>query len=120
VFRVVVAGSRTFNNYELLKNTLDKLFKTKVDAGERIEIVSGMAKGADTLAIQYAKERGFQIKEFPAEWDRLGKSAGYQRNEKMAAYSDALVAFWDGKSRGTMHMVTLANQYHLMVRVIDF
>ena len=76
-FRVIVAGSRNFDDYGLLSDTLDKLLQNK---GKDVVIVSGTARGADTLGEQYAAERGFQISRFPADWDRFGKSAGYRRN----------------------------------------
>lgn len=59
---------------------------------------------------RYAKERGYAVSEHPADWDRYGKSAGYIRNKEMAEEADALMAFWDGKSRGTMHMINLAKE----------
>lgn len=115
-FRVIVAGSRGFNNYELLKSKLDALlinYKTVV-------IVSGTAKGADSLGERYAKERGLSVARFPAKWDLYGKSAGYIRNQEMAKNADALVAFWDGKSKGTKHMIDIAKDARLQVRVVVF
>ena len=77
-----------------------------------------MARGADTLGEQYAKERGIPIRYFPADWQTLGKSAGYQRNVQMAQYADALVAFWDGRSKGTKHMIDTAQRFKLDIRVV--
>lgn len=113
-FRVIVAGSRNFDDYELLSDTSDKLLQNK---GKDVVIVSGTARGADTLGEQYAAERGFQISRFPADWDRFGKSAGYRRNVQMAENADALVAFWDGVSRGTGHMINIAKEKNLLVRI---
>lgn len=77
-----------------------------------------MARGADSLGEQYAKERGIPVRYFPADWQTLGKSAGYQRNVQMAAYADALVAFWDGQSKGTKHMIDTARRHKLDIRII--
>ena len=118
MFRVIVAGSRGFIDYILLRNSLDKLLCDKTSDG--IEIVSGTAKGADSLGEQYATEHGYSIKQFPADWDIYGKSAGYRRNKEMAEYADALVAFWDGVSPGTKHMIDLAKEKNLKIRIIKY
>jgi hypothetical protein len=98
MFRVIVAGGREFNNYALLRDKLDFALRNKISEG--ITIVSGAARGADKLGEQYAVERGYNIDSHPADWDKFGKSAGYIRNKEMAQNADALMAFWDGKSRG--------------------
>lgn len=116
MFKVIVAGSRTFNDYGLLKEKLDYYLSNY----KNVEIVSGTAKGADQYGERYAKEKGFSIKKFPAQWDKYGKKAGYLRNKQMAEYADALVAFWDGKSKGTKIMIDLAKQYGLQIRVVYF
>lgn len=114
VFKVVVAGTRTFDDFWLLKTRLDYFLKDKVD----VEIVSGCARGADRLGERYAQVWDMPIKRFPAEWDRYGKSAGYRRNEQMADYADAAVVFWDGKSKGSAHMIDVARKKGLPVRVV--
>lgn len=105
IFRVIVAGSRDFTDYDLLKSKLDFLLKNR----NNIIIVSGTAKGADKLGEQYAKERGYKIAEYPADWS-LGKKAGYLRNKQMAENADAAVIFWDGESPGSKHMIDLAKE----------
>ena len=117
MFRLIVAGGRDFDNYPALCKKLDFLLKNVYND---IQIVCGMARGADRLGEQYAKERGYQIRYFPAEWDGDGKGAGFIRNTKMAENADALVAFWDGKSKGTEHMIKTANEKKLDVRVIRY
>ena len=82
------------------------------------QIVSGTARGVDQLGEEYAKRNDLAVKKFPADWDRFGKSAGYKRNKQMAEYANALVAFWDGRSRGTKHMIDLAKAAGLSVSVI--
>lgn len=114
VFKVIIAGTRSFQDYELLQSYVDYMLSRTTDV---IEIVSGGAKGADALGECYAKEHGYRLKIFPANWEQYGKAAGYRRNAEMAAYADALIAFWDGKSRGTMHMINLAKQHHLKIRI---
>lgn len=76
-----------------------------------------MARGADRLGEKYAKEHGYKVLYFPADWDIDGKSAGFIRNVKMAENADALVAFWDGKSVGTKHMIETAQNKGLAVRI---
>lgn len=114
VFRVIVAGGRDFNNYDLLEKTLDYLFQNVKD---EIIILSGNAPGADTLGEQYATKRGFALEKYPADWNQYGKAAGPIRNEIMAENADALVAFWDGKSPGTKSMIEIANKYELIVKI---
>ncbi|MDD4411986.1 MAG: DUF2493 domain-containing protein [Bacilli bacterium] len=117
MFKVIIAGSRDFNNYNLLKEKCDYQLQ---NIKEEIIIVSGTARGADKLGERYAKEKGYKIDPHPANWDFHGKSAGYIRNEEMAKCSDALIACWDGKSKGTKHMIDLANKYGLKVCIVKF
>lgn len=116
MMRVIVAGTRTFKDYELLRSKLDEFLKDIED----IEIVSGSARGADALGERYAKEKGYKITRFPADWNRFGKSAGYIRNEEMAKYADKCVVFWDGVSRGSFHMINLAKKYNLELHIIRY
>ena len=113
--KVIIAGGREFSDYELLKSKCDYILSNQTE----IEIVSGAARGADALGEQYASERGFLVKQFPADWS-IGKSAGHVRNKQMAQYADALIAFWDGKSKGTGHMIDLAKEQNLKVRVFNY
>ena len=115
-FKVIVAGSRTFNDYENLHHTLNYLLQEC----QGITIISGDAQGADQLGTRYAEAKGYKVMHFPANWQKYGKSAGYKRNEEMAKHADALVAFWDGKSKGTKHMIDIATKKNLKSRVIRF
>lgn len=117
-FPLIVAGGRDFNDYPLLCKKLDSLLRSKNP--EDVVIVCGKAAGADSLGECYARERGYRVWEFPAEWDRFGKRAGYLRNSLMADHADALVAFHDGVSRGTQHMIELAKEQGLAIRVVNF
>lgn len=117
--KIIVAGSRNFNNYELLRDRLNYLLKNASDEDE-ITIISGGARGADQLGERYAKEKGYKIIRKPANWDKYGKSAGYKRNEEMAKIADVCVCFWDGESRGTKHMIDLSKKYKLKLNVIFY
>lgn len=114
MFKVIIAGGRDFNNYEGMSACLDRLLK---NVSDKIEVVCGMARGADRLGERYAKEHGYKVIYMPADWDIDGRSAGFKRNVKMAEYADALVAFWDGKSSGTRHMIETAEKMGLDIRV---
>lgn len=117
MIKVIVAGSRTFDDYELLKSECNMLIAPGV-FNRQVEIVSGTAKGADQLGERYAKESGFDIKRFPANWARHGKSAGYLRNLEMAEYASHCICFWDGKSKGTKNMIDIANHQGLITHVV--
>ncbi len=102
--KVIIAGSRNIIDYSTV---IDAVFNCSF---EITEIVSGGARGVDTLAIAYAKEFGFPYIIKTALWDLHGKSAGYKRNLEMARYADALIAVWDGQSKGTGHMINEMNK----------
>jgi hypothetical protein len=114
--KVIIAGSRNFDDYLMLKLTLDCMAEIYDD----IEIISGGARGADKLGEQWAKENSRKIHTFIPDWDGLGKSAGYRRNEDMAKFGDAAVCFWDGVSRGTEHMINLAKKHKLKLKVVRY
>ena len=118
MFKVIIAGGRDFNNYNLLKSKVDAILKNKKH--DEIEIVSGCAYGVDSLAIRYAEEHNYKLTKCPADWDKFGKSAGYIRNTQMADYADALIAIWDGKSKGTNHMIEISKTRKILVRVINY
>ena len=114
--KVIVAGGRDFNNYNLLCAKLDYLLQSIKNP----VIVCGEAKGADLLGRRYAVEHNLSIDSYPAKWEELGKSAGFLRNEQMAKVADALVAFWDGKSKGTQHMIDTMRKKRKIVRVVQY
>lgn len=116
-YRVIIAGSRHFNDYYLLRDYADKLLEHKKADGYNIIIVSGHCYGTDLLGERYAKERKYTCEIYPAEWSRYGKRAGPLRNAQMAEAADALIAMWDGESRGTKSMIELAKEKGLAVRV---
>jgi len=131
IVNVIIAGSRTFNNYELLKTKCDHYLADLKDC--TIQIVSGKQVfyrktnpesiekfGADYLGEQYAIEREYPIIEFPADWDTYGKSAGPRRNDEMALFSDCAIIFWDGKSSGSKDMIERCKNRGLKFRVINY
>lgn len=118
-FKVIIAGSRGFNNYKLLCEQCNKYLRDK-RITHNIIIVSGGARGADKLGEKYAQDEGFSLEIYLAQWDKYGKRAGFRRNEQMAEVADALIAFWDGKSHGTKHMIDIMNKKNLQVKVIKY
>lgn len=107
--KVIIAGSRSINDYEELKKAI---------ADSKLEIsvvISGTANGVDRMGELYARENDIDLWKFPADWNRYGKKAGYIRNQQMAEHADALIALWDGKSSGTKHMITIALKKRLYV-----
>jgi hypothetical protein len=113
--RIIIAGSRSFTDYKKLMLECDQYIEGCI---LEIEIVSGTAAGADQLGERYASERGYEVKRFPPDWNKFGKRAGYLRNKDMADYSDVLIAFWDGESRGTKHMIDIAKADGLIVNIV--
>ena len=124
--RVIIAGSRDFNDYELLKKSAIEIITKKTMLPDLTRIISGGARGADTLGERFANEMGLEISRFIPDWDGLGKRAGYVRNAEMAKFAveddndGMLIAFWDGQSRGTKHMIDLAKRYGLEVYVVNY
>jgi len=109
---VIVAGSRCFTNYRLLCETLAP------NAASVTAVITGGARGADQLGETWARTHQVPCHRFPAEWQRLGTAAGYHRNRQMAQAGDILVAFWDGVSNGTAHMIQCMRQLGKPVVVI--
>ena len=108
--RLAIVGGRDFNNYELLESILwDLLHVRRSDIPKDI-IVSGGAKGADSLGKKYAKEEELECVEYLPEWDKYGKSAGFLRNQTIVNNCDMVLAFWDGQSRGTADTIEKAKR----------
>lgn len=97
--KVIIAGSRHIEDDTLVYRAINQ------SCFDITEVVSGTARGIDTLGEQWAKAHNIPCKRFPPDWDKHGKKAGILRNVEMAEYADALVAVWDGFSRGTAHMI---------------
>lgn len=108
--RIAIVGSRDFPNLDQVREYVRSLPRDTI-------IVSGGARGVDTAAEYEANVQAMQTMIFPADWERYGKSAGYKRNISIVAYADEVVAFWDGKSRGTMHTVEIAREKGIPVKI---
>ena len=118
MFRLIVAGSRSFADYDRLAADLDRLLAQRLP---NVEIICGACpRGADALAIRYARSRGLALRLEPAAWSTFGRAAGPMRNELMAMSGHALVAYWDGLSPGTRNMIRYAKLYGLRVVVRRF
>lgn len=100
--KVILAGSRNIIDEFTVMCCADSIYFEKID-----EVIGGGARGVDSFAPLLAERRQAKYVEFKADWGRLGKKAGYLRNLQMGAYADALIAVWDGKSRGTRHMIDI-------------
>lgn len=109
--KVAVIGSRGFNNKDLLYQELDKLSPTT--------IISGGAKGADSIASDYAKEKSIELLEIKPDW-KIGRHAGLLRNTEIVKSSEFLLAFWDGKSKGTADSIKKAESMKLPKKVIIY
>ena len=110
---VIVAGSRKIKSQQTINGILDP-------SKELIsEVICGEAPGVDTLGRRWAEANSIPIKSFPAQWDKLGKKAGFIRNEQMAKYAKAtngiLVIVWDGISPGSAHMKRTAEKYQIEI-----
>jgi len=109
--RTIIAGSRGIVDIRYVQWAVHH-------SGIQIsEVVHGGARGVDTLAGQWAAANNVPVKVFPADWNTHGKAAGFMRNQEMAAYAQALIAIWDGVSRGTQHMLQCAGNHKLRIHL---
>lgn len=120
-YKVIIAGGRDFTDYEYMSKVLSKLlFNSSPFDGDSITIISGMAKGADTLAIQYADEHQMTKILFPTNWKKYPIIAGFLRNEDMLKIATHVIAFWGGKSSGTKHMIDIAEEKGIPVWIYKY
>lgn len=112
--KIAVVGSRSFDDYPKLSSVLD-LYRKECSL-----IVSGGARGADSLAERYANENDLKTKIFLPDWKMYGAKAGFIRNELIVKECDFLIAFWDGKSSGTKNSMVLADRYGKRSTVIFY
>lgn len=111
--KTIVAGSRDITEYQLVHDAI------YTSPWLITEIVSGGARGVDTLGEQAAAAFGIPTKIFPADWDTHKRAAGPIRNQQMAEYSEGLIAIWDGKSTGTWDMIKRARKHKLRVHIVQ-
>ena len=113
--KVIIAGSRTITDIKHVRDAISSYdMESKIS-----EVVSGTAGGVDSLGETWAIDNNKILTKFPANWKLYGKGAGYKRNVQMAEYADILIAIWDGKSRGTNHMINIARKHQLLVCVYN-
>lgn len=111
--KVIIAGSRSILDYKTVTQAIDASgFEDEIE-----QVVSGKAEGVDRLGQLWAFDNNIEVVSFPAYWKQYGKSAGIRRNIEMGNYADALIAVWDGQSRGTKHMIDYATKKGLQVFV---
>ena len=110
--KISVVGSRAFDDYKLLRETLDEY---DIDL-----IVSGGATGADSLAERYAKEENINTMIFKPDWKTHGKAAGFIRNRDIVVNGNLVVAFWDGVSKGTLSSINIARKMNIETKIIRF
>lgn len=111
--KTIIAGTRSYNDYEEVKQIM-------LAFDDTTEVVSGCARGADTLGERWANENKIPVKRFPADWKTYGKRAGYIRNRQMGEYADNLIAFWDGQSKGTEHMINIMRELDKFICVVKY
>lgn len=112
--RLAIIGSRDFNDYELLCKELEP-YKNKIT-----QVISGGAKGADSLGERWAKENNIPTQIFLPDWNKHGKGAGLLRNHDIIKNSDAVIAFWDNKSTGTKQALELTHIYKKPKKIIIY
>lgn len=112
----IIAGSRSLSSPVAKAYVFRYLETTPPHPITRV--LSGTARGPDSFGAQWAKTMGIPVDYYPANWERFGRMAGFMRNVDMAKHAKALIVFWDGKSRGTGHMLTVANNRSLKVTVV--
>ena len=112
LMQLIIAGSRTFTDYQMLCQVLAP------DRPRIAQVITGGARGADQLGYRWAWKHAIKHQLFRADWERFGKSAGVRRNHQMAQAGDILLAFWDGRSAGTHHMISCMQQLGKPVVVI--
>lgn len=110
--KTIIAGGRDFNDSVYMEQCLEEHNIT--------EVVCGKAKGADTRGEQWGLTHNISIKYFPADWNRYGRGAGSIRNAEMGDYAEALIAFWDGRSKGTYNMIKYARNKGLKITVYNY
>jgi len=123
VYRLIVAGGRDYADFLELEREVDCYLEElcrKYPEKDTFVIVSGAARGAAALGKRYAMAHGLDCAEYPAKWDLHGRSAGYKRNSLMAENAHGCICFWDGKSKGTKHMIEVAKYKGLDVMTIRY
>tara|TARA_B110000908_G_C10196109_1_gene422987 strand:- start:1015 stop:1371 length:357 start_codon:yes stop_codon:yes gene_type:complete len=118
MIKLIIAGGRDFTNFSVVENEFMRLFSDVEN--KDVEIISGLARGADALGVKLADMYELKLHKYPAQWDKYGKSAGYRRNAEMGAVATHLLVFWDQESKGTKHMIDVAVSKKLKLHIITY
>ena len=117
IMKVIICGGRDFDDLMLLAERMGHFTQRAF----HVQVISGKAKGADSLGEIWARDfTDMPVLEFPADWDKHGRRAGWIRNNQMAEVATHVVAFWDGKSRGTKMMIDIARDKDLPLKIIRY
>ena len=119
IYRIIIAGGRDFDDYSFLQSKCLPIIERQM-VNHDVIIMSGHAKGADMLGERFAEEHGLKLEVYPADWKAHYRSAGFRRNEQMGNIANGLIAFWDGESHGTKHMIEYAKSKGLDVNVVRY
>ena len=119
IYGIIIAGGRDFDDYSLLQSKCLPIIERQM-VNHDIIIMSGHAKGADLLVERFAEEHGLKFEVYPADWKAHYRSAGFRRNEQMGDIANGLIAFWDGESHGTKHMIEYARSKEVDVNVFRY
>ena len=118
--KLAIIGSRGFNDYNLLTKTLEEHWFHHEWGTDVDEVISGGARGADSLGAKWAKAQNLKLTEFIPDWEKHGKTAGFIRNEDIIKNADCVLCFWDGVSRGTANSLSIAKRLKKPTLIIYF
>ncbi len=118
--KIIIAGSRSFNDYKLLNKEMTKFLKDQKLTDAKIIVLSGAAWGSDKLGEQWAEVYEHEMRRYPAKWEIHGVAAGPIRNREMAKKATHCIVFWDGKSVGSKNMIEEAKKHKLKLKVVKF
>jgi hypothetical protein len=113
MYKILIAGSRDFDDYEYLEVQMNYILHEIIKEDEvwdNVIILSGGARGADKLGEQFADVYDFGIEQHIPDWNKHGRKAGILRNKVMVDKADLVVVFWDGKSRGSKHVIEYSKE----------
>lgn len=117
--RLIIAGGRDFNDEQLMRNALQEMVQRQF-IDESVTLICGMARGADLLGKHLFDEQQLPVECYPADWNRLGKRAGFVRNTEMGRTADLALIFWDGKSSGTKHMIGVMEMLQKPYYIVNY
>lgn len=108
-----IIGGRDFNDYELVNSTMSQ-YK------DITSIVSGGAKGADSLGAKYAFDNDIKLITHLPDWEQYGRGAGFVRNKLIIDDADVVIAFWDGKSKGTKNSIDTTKKQNKQIEIVEY